>query len=244
MCVCDLLIFVPPLQGREGWKVENVTPNISYARYPSGHAEVGTKQAKAAAAAVAAAALAPASPTPLATTPLAPADDDRGDGGLTQAISDGAAAALAPAAPASLATTPLAATPLAAADDDSGDGVTLGSSAAVARAPTPSPSEEVCFGGDFLPALAAAAEVRPWDLVLASHTMMICLPPQGNPPPHTHAAAAMAHSTHSTQHTASTAATPRYPQGRRQTPADAPTPLKLRYIVWYILAFTRYCHYQ
>ena len=29
-----------------------------------------------------------------------------------------------------------------------------------------------------------------------------------------------------TQLTASTAATPRYPQGRRETPADAPTPLK------------------
>jgi len=36
-------------------------------------------------------------------------------------------------------------------------------------------------------------------------------------------------STHSAQHTASTAATPHYPQGRRQTPANAPTPLKLRH---------------
>jgi len=51
--------------------------------------------------------------------------------------------------------------------------------------------------------------------------MMICLPPQGTPPPHS-----SRYGPQHTQHTASTAATPHYPQGRRQTPADAPTPLK------------------
>ena len=49
--------------------------------------------------------------------------------------------------------------------------------------------------------------------------MMICLPPQGTSPPHS-----SRYGTQHTQHTASTAATPHYPQGRRQTPADAPTP--------------------
>ena len=34
------------------------------------------------------------------------------------------------------------------------------------------------------------------------------------------------HGPQRTQHAASTAAAPRYPQGRRQTPADAPTPPK------------------
>jgi len=48
------------------------------------------------------------------------------------------------------------------------------------------------------------------------------LTPTGYPPPQ-HSSR---HGTQHTQHTASTAATPRYPQGRRQTPADAPTPLK------------------
>jgi len=52
--------------------------------------------------------------------------------------------------------------------------------------------------------------------------VMICLPPQSTPP-HTHSSR---HGPQHTQHTASTAATPHYPQGRRQTPADAPTPLK------------------
>ena len=51
--------------------------------------------------------------------------------------------------------------------------------------------------------------------------MMICLPPQGTPPPHS-----SRYGPQHTQHTASTAATPHYPQGRRQTLADAPTPLK------------------
>ena len=51
--------------------------------------------------------------------------------------------------------------------------------------------------------------------------MMICLPPQGTPPTHS-----SRYGPQHTQHTASTAATPHYPQGRRQTPADAPTPLK------------------
>jgi len=51
--------------------------------------------------------------------------------------------------------------------------------------------------------------------------MMICLPPQGTPSPHS-----SRHDPQHTQHTASTAATPHCPQGRRQTPADAPTPLK------------------
>ena len=51
--------------------------------------------------------------------------------------------------------------------------------------------------------------------------MMICLPPQGTPPPHS-----SRYGPQHTQHTASTAATPHYPQDRRQTPADAPTPLK------------------
>jgi len=51
--------------------------------------------------------------------------------------------------------------------------------------------------------------------------VMICLPPQGTPPPHS-----SRYGPQHTQHTASTAATPHYPQGRRQTPADAPTPLK------------------
>jgi len=51
--------------------------------------------------------------------------------------------------------------------------------------------------------------------------LMICLPPQGTPPPHS-----SRYGPQHTQHTASTAATPHYPQGRRQTPADAPTPLK------------------
>ena len=54
--------------------------------------------------------------------------------------------------------------------------------------------------------------------------MMKFLPPQ--PPPkkktHTHSSR---HGPQHTQHTASTAATPRHPQGRRRTPADAPTPL-------------------
>jgi len=66
--------------------------------------------------------------------------------------------------------------------------------------------------------------------------MMICLPPQpqGIPPPNTntHTAADMAHSTHSTQPALRAAAIPRYPQGRRrQTPADAPTPLKRTAVV-------------
>ena len=52
-------------------------------------------------------------------------------------------------------------------------------------------------------------------------SMMICLPPQGTPPPHS-----SRYGPQHTQHTASTAATPPYPQGRRQIPADAPTPLK------------------
>ena len=51
--------------------------------------------------------------------------------------------------------------------------------------------------------------------------MMICLPPQGTPPTHS-----SRYGPQHTQHTASTAATPHYPQGRRQTPADAPTSLK------------------
>jgi len=51
--------------------------------------------------------------------------------------------------------------------------------------------------------------------------VMICLPPQGTPPPHS-----SRYGPQHTQHTASTAATPHYPQGRRQNPADAPTPLK------------------
>jgi len=45
------------------------------------------------------------------------------------------------------------------------------------------------------------------------------LTPTGYPPP-------TQQPTWPTAHTASTAATPRYPQGRRQTPADAPTSLK------------------
>jgi len=45
----------------------------------------------------------------------------------------------------------------------------------------------------------------------------------GYPPPPQHSSR---HGPQHTQHTASTAATPRYPQGRRQTPTDAPTPLK------------------
>jgi len=44
--------------------------------------------------------------------------------------------------------------------------------------------------------------------------MMICLPPQGTPPP-THSSR---HGPQRTQHTTNTAATPRYPQGRRQNP--------------------------
>jgi len=48
------------------------------------------------------------------------------------------------------------------------------------------------------------------------------LTPTGCPPPQ-HSSR---HGPQHTQHTASTAATPHYPQGRRQTPADAPTPLK------------------
>jgi len=47
---------------------------------------------------------------------------------------------------------------------------------------------------------------------------MICLLPQGTPPQHS-----SRYGPQHTQHTASTAATPRYPQGRRQSPADAPT---------------------
>ena len=42
--------------------------------------------------------------------------------------------------------------------------------------------------------------------------MMMCLPPQGTPPPQ-HSSR---HGQQHTQHTASTAATSRYPQGRRQ----------------------------
>ena len=49
---------------------------------------------------------------------------------------------------------------------------------------------------------------------------MICLPPQGAPPQYS-----SRHGPQRTQHTISTAATPRYPQGRRQTPADPPDPL-------------------
>jgi len=49
------------------------------------------------------------------------------------------------------------------------------------------------------------------------------LTPTGYPLPPQHSSR---HSPQHTQHTASTAATPRYPQGRTQTPADAPTPLK------------------
>ena len=52
--------------------------------------------------------------------------------------------------------------------------------------------------------------------------VMICLPPQGTPPPQ-HSSR---HGPQHTQHTVSTAATPRYPRGRRRPPADAPTPLK------------------
>jgi len=49
---------------------------------------------------------------------------------------------------------------------------------------------------------------------------MICLPPQGTPPPHS-----SRYGPQHTQHTASIAATPHYPQqGRKQTLADAPTP--------------------
>jgi len=50
---------------------------------------------------------------------------------------------------------------------------------------------------------------------------MICLPPQRTRPPHS-----SRYGPQHTQHTASTAATPHFPQGRSQTPADAPTPLK------------------
>ena len=53
------------------------------------------------------------------------------------------------------------------------------------------------------------------------NTMMLCLPPQGTPPPHS-----SRYGPQHIQHTASTAATPRYLQGRRQPPADVPTPLK------------------
>jgi len=49
------------------------------------------------------------------------------------------------------------------------------------------------------------------------------LSPTGYPPTHS-----SRHGPQRTQHTASTAATPRYPQGRRQTPADAPAPLSCR----------------
>jgi len=64
-------------------------------------------------------------------------------------------------------------------------------------------------------------DVRPSDM--STYLMiMLCLPPQGTPPPK-HSSR---HGPQRTQHTASTAATPRYPQGRRQIPADAPTPLK------------------
>ena len=56
---------------------------------------------------------------------------------------------------------------------------------------------------------------------LVKRIMMICLPPQGTPPTHS-----SRYGPQHTQHTASTAATPHYPQGRRQTPADAPASLK------------------
>jgi len=52
------------------------------------------------------------------------------------------------------------------------------------------------------------------DIGLDSEVIMICLPPQGTPPPQ-HSSR---HGPQRTQHTASTAATPRYPQGRRQYP--------------------------
>jgi len=49
------------------------------------------------------------------------------------------------------------------------------------------------------------------------------LTPEGYPPPQ-HSSR---HGPQRTQHTASTAATPRYPQGRRQAPANAPAPFNL-----------------
>ena len=58
---------------------------------------------------------------------------------------------------------------------------------------------------------------RSLDLNLSLCVMMLYLPPQGTPPTHS-----SRHGPQRTQHTASTAATPRHPQGRRQTPADAP----------------------
>jgi len=67
----------------------------------------------------------------------------------------------------------------------------------------------------------AAHQARLATVGLESMMIMICLPPQGTPPPHS-----SRYGPQHTQHTASTAATPHYPQGRRQTPADAPTPLK------------------
>jgi len=50
----------------------------------------------------------------------------------------------------------------------------------------------------------------------------IYLSPPTPPPPPQHSSR---HGPQHTQRTTNTAATPRYPQGRRQTPADAPTPL-------------------
>jgi len=58
--------------------------------------------------------------------------------------------------------------------------------------------------------------------MLALGPIMICVPPQGTPTPQ-HSSR---RGSQRTQHAARTAATPRYPQGRRQAPADAPTPLK------------------
>jgi len=51
--------------------------------------------------------------------------------------------------------------------------------------------------------------------------LMICLPPQGTPPPHS-----SRHDPQRTQHTASTAATPPYPQGKRETPCVNTKPLR------------------
>jgi len=79
--------------------------------------------------------------------------------------------------------------------------------------------------------------------LVGAASMMICLPPQPpppgppvlggrprdnifTPPPPPPPQHRSRHGPQDTHHKASTAATPRYPQGRRQTRTDAPTPLK------------------
>jgi len=74
----------------------------------------------------------------------------------------------------------------------------------------------VCVGQ--LPAECSAAQLSA--LVTQVMIMMICLPPQGTPPPIQQPTLPTAHTAHS-QHCGHTG----LPQGRRQTPADAPTPL-------------------